>query len=285
MGKHMTQSQDIEPSPEHDMIQENWTHLVRFLSKEDGRIHLGQVDAKWSDVGLALEEGSNVTANLVEGTVFDGVVTDRVMTISQVRENEKKIEKSTWRSRNAAPAEFIMLQLLSPLAPDEVPVIRCLGLNYRDHAREASMPIPDVPVLFIKPRTALNGPAPARITVPKIAQDGSSDYEAELSIVISKTGRDIPKEKAMDYVLGYTCSNDISARTQQFKNSQWCFSKASTIAFLSQGTTLERGTIIMTGTGPGIGAMRNPQLVLRDGDDMRVEIEQIGTLINKVLYE
>lgn len=87
------------------------------------------------------------------------------------------------------------------------------------------MPIPNEPVLFIKPRTALNGPHPARINIPKIAQDGTSDYEAELSFVISKTGRDIPKEQALDYVLGYTASNDVSARAQQFKNSQWCFSK------------------------------------------------------------
>ena len=57
------------------------------------------------------------------------------------------------------------------------------------------------------------------------------------------------------------------------------------IAFLSQGTTLERGTIVMTGTGPGIGAMRDPKVVLRHGDDMRVEIEQLGTLVNKVYYE
>lgn len=87
------------------------------------------------------------------------------------------------------------------------------------------MPIPDVPVLFVKPRTALNGPHPAKINVPKIAQDGSSDYEAELSVVLGKSGRDIPESEAMDYVLGYTCSNDVSARTQQFKNSQWSFSK------------------------------------------------------------
>lgn len=63
-----------------------WTHLVRFLAKEDGRVHLGQVDAgKWPDVGLALHEGKTISANLVEGSVFDGVVTDRSMTISQVR--------------------------------------------------------------------------------------------------------------------------------------------------------------------------------------------------------
>lgn len=87
------------------------------------------------------------------------------------------------------------------------------------------MPIPDVPVLFVKLRTALNGPFPATINVPKIADDGSRDYGADLSIILSKSGRDIPEFEAMSYVLGYTCSNDVSARTQRFKNSQWCFSK------------------------------------------------------------
>lgn len=60
---------------------------------------------------------------------------------------------------------------------------------------------------------------------------------------------------------------------------------ATVISFLSQGTTLERGTIVMTGTGPGVGAMRNPKVVLKNGDDMRVEVEGIGTLINEVVYE
>lgn len=116
-------------------------------------------------------------------------------------------------------------QLLSPVGMDDVPIIRCLGLNYMDHAKEANMPIPDVPVLFIKPRTAVNGPHPAKINIPKFVQDGTSDYESELSFVLSKSGRDIPESEAMDYVLGFTCSNDVSARAQQFKNSQWSFSK------------------------------------------------------------
>jgi 2-keto-4-pentenoate hydratase/2-oxohepta-3-ene-1,7-dioic acid hydratase in catechol pathway len=106
-----------------------------------------------------------------------------------------------------------------------VPIIRCLGLNYYEAAKEAKAPIPEVPVLFVRPRTALNGPFPAAINVPKIAQDGTSDYEAELSIILGRTGRDIPEEEAMSHVLGYTCSNDVSARTQQFKNTQWSFSK------------------------------------------------------------
>lgn len=116
-------------------------------------------------------------------------------------------------------------QLLSPIAQHEVPLVRCLGLNYYDHAEEAKMAVPNEPVLFIKPRTAVSAPHPTTINVPKIAQDGSSDYEAELAFVISKDGRDIPEDEAEDYVLGYTCSNDVSARVQQFKNSQWSFSK------------------------------------------------------------
>ncbi|KAL3459475.1 hypothetical protein BJX64DRAFT_279139 [Aspergillus heterothallicus] len=282
-----------------------WTRLIRFVAEEDGQVHLGEVDAiRFPDVGLSMLNNEVVTAQLVQGSIFDGVVTDKTLHVSR---------------------------LLSPIGIEDVPIIRCMGLNYRDHAREANMPIPDVPVLFIKPRTALNSPHPAKINVPQIAQDGSSDYEAELSLVLSKSGRDISESEAMDYVLGYTCSNDVSARTQQFKNSQWSFSKGfdgscplgpllvapthlspdhlaikaihngsvvqdsntremifnipKIISFLSQGTTLERGTVIMTGTGPGIGAMRDPKVVLRNGDDMRVYIQGIGTLCNQVYYE
>jgi 2-keto-4-pentenoate hydratase/2-oxohepta-3-ene-1,7-dioic acid hydratase in catechol pathway len=74
------------------------------------------------------------------------------------------------------------------------------------------MPIPNDPVLFIKPRTALNGPFPSAISIPEFAQDGTSDYEAELSLVISKDRRDIEVKDILDYVLGYTYSNDISTR-------------------------------------------------------------------------
>ena len=91
------------------------------------------------------------------------------------------------------------------------------------------MAIPDVPVLFIKPRTSLAGPFPAKIQIPKIAQDDTADYEAEMAFILSKDGRDIPESEALDYVLGYTCSNDVSARTQQLKNSQWCFGKGKWI--------------------------------------------------------
>jgi 2-keto-4-pentenoate hydratase/2-oxohepta-3-ene-1,7-dioic acid hydratase in catechol pathway len=87
------------------------------------------------------------------------------------------------------------------------------------------MSLPSAPILFTKPRHALADPYPSAIPIPKAAQDGTSDYEAELCLVIGKTGRDIPEDKALDYVLGYTCSNDVSARTMQMATTQWSFSK------------------------------------------------------------
>ena len=72
---------------------------------------------------------------------------------------------------------------------------------------------------------------------------------------------------------------------EQSRNREMIFGIAKTISFLSSGTTLERGTIIMTGTGPGIGMLRKPKVVLRHGDNMQVRIGGIGTLINEVFYE
>jgi 2-keto-4-pentenoate hydratase/2-oxohepta-3-ene-1,7-dioic acid hydratase in catechol pathway len=67
--------------------------------------------------------------------------------------------------------------------------------------------------------------------------------------------------------------------------SEMIFDIPSTISFLSTGTTLEKGTLIMTGTEPGIGAMRDPKVALKNCDDMRIEIENIGTLVNEVYYK
>lgn len=91
--------------------------------------------------------------------------------------------------------------------------------------QEANLELPEAPVLFAKPRTALNDPFPSAIVIPEIAQDGTADYEAELCVVIGKSGRDIQEADALDHVLGYTASNDVSARKLQLLTSQWCFSK------------------------------------------------------------
>ena len=91
--------------------------------------------------------------------------------------------------------------------------------------QEIKIELPEVPSMFTKPRGSLCGPFPASISIPKVAQDDSSDYEAELAVVIGKDGRNIPEESALDYVLGYTAANDVSARSLQMATEQWSFSK------------------------------------------------------------
>lgn len=80
--------------------------------------------------------------------------------------------------------------------------------------------------MFTKPRTSLGDPYPAPVSIPRLSQpDAASDYEAELCVVIGKPGRNIPREKALEHVAGYTASNDISSRTLQMASQQWSFSK------------------------------------------------------------
>jgi 2-keto-4-pentenoate hydratase/2-oxohepta-3-ene-1,7-dioic acid hydratase in catechol pathway len=80
-------------------------------------------------------------------------------------------------------------ELLAPITREECKYIRPGGLNYKDHAKEANLSLPSVPILFFKPRAALIGPYPLVVNIPKCAQDGTSDYEAELCIVIGKSGQ------------------------------------------------------------------------------------------------
>lgn len=118
--------------------------------------------------------------------------------------------------------QFVEGRLLAPI-PMPGKVI-CIGLNYRDHAEESGQPIPTEPVCFSKFSSAVTGPE-AQIVLPKVAH--KVDYEAELVVVIGKKGKNIPKEKAMDYVAGYTVGNDVSARDWQIgrPGGQWLMGK------------------------------------------------------------
>jgi acylpyruvate hydrolase len=97
-----------------------------------------------------------------------------------------------------------------------------LGLNYRDHAEETGQRIPEVPTLFAKYHNSVVGPG-AAILIPRVTEQ--IDYEAEFAFVIGRRGRQIPRERAMDYVAGYTIINDVSARDYQFVTSQWMVGK------------------------------------------------------------
>jgi len=218
------------------------------------------------------------------------------------------------------------------LAPVEPPNIFCIGLNYRAHAAETGAPIPDKPVVFMKPTTTVVGPGDP-IMLPAACEFGPEvDYEAELAVVIGRTARNVGVDQALDHVLGYTCACDVSARRwqkqggggqwirgksfdsfcplgpvlvtadeirdpqtltlgcaingqtmQQGSTSDMIFSVAELIAFLSRDTTLLPGTLILSGTPPGVGFARKPPVFLADGDRVEVNIKGIGTLANPVL--
>ena len=106
---------------------------------------------------------------------------------------------------------------LLPPVPDPEKII-CIGLNYRDHARETGMEIPQHPVFFAKYRNALAGPYDP-IVLPRVSN--RVDYEAELAVVMGKAGRHIPEERALEYVAGYMALDDVSARDFQRRTAQW----------------------------------------------------------------
>lgn len=142
----------------------------------------------------------------VQGEVFEGcVVGDTIHA----------------RDGQVLPHEYALadVRLLSPCVPGKVVAI---GLNYRDHAQEMGLTLPDEPLLFIKPSTSVIGPHDP-IVMPR--QSARVDYEAELAIVIGKTTRNVSRDRAKDHILGYACLNDVTARDLQAKDGQWTRAK------------------------------------------------------------
>jgi 2-keto-4-pentenoate hydratase/2-oxohepta-3-ene-1,7-dioic acid hydratase in catechol pathway len=205
------------------------------------------------------------------------------------------------------------------LAPTEPSKIICVGRNYVDHAKELGNEVPKVPLIFMKPRSSIINPSDT-IILP--SQSSQVEHEGELVVVIGKRGRHIMAENAKKYILGYTIGNDVTARDLQNADGQWTRAKgfdtfcpfgpwvdtefdpadavltvrvnrqmrqmASTrdmvfnisvlIAFVSSVMTLEPGDLIFTGTPSGVG-------ILKDGDEVSVEIEGLGQIHNKVKAE
>jgi 2-keto-4-pentenoate hydratase/2-oxohepta-3-ene-1,7-dioic acid hydratase in catechol pathway len=209
------------------------------------------------------------------------------------------------------------------------PKLICIGLNYRDHAAESKLAIPEVPTMFAKFPTAVIGPGQP-IVLPK--NSTKPDYEAEFAVLIGRRGRHVAEDRWRDYVFGYTILNDVSARDFQMATSQWMIGKtfdtfapfgpaivtadeiadphslrisltlngetmqdSSTgnlifklpqlIAYLSSVFTLEPGDVIATGTPAGVGFARKPPRWLRPGDEVRIQIEGLGELVNPVVAE
>lgn len=171
--------------------------LIRFLAK-DGQIYYGDaiLPSGVSDISKA------ATAKVIKGDIFGRhEVTDQ---IAEVR------------------------TLLSPLAREDIPTVRGLGLNYEQHAKESNLPLPKYPVLFYKPVNTIAGPNDD-IPVPYMAQEVEGiDYECELVIVIGKQAKNVPESQALDYVLGYAVGDEVSHREWQIKRGggQWALGKS-----------------------------------------------------------
>ena len=182
------------PSYELLIVQQR---LIRFLAK-DGQIYYGDaiLPSGVSDISKA------TTAKVIKGDIFGRhEVTDQ---IAEVR------------------------TLLSPLAREDIPTVRGLGLNYEQHAKESNLPLPKYPVLFYKPVNTIAGPNDD-IPVPYMAQEVEGiDYECELVIVIGKQAKNVPESQALDYVLGYAVGDEVSHREWQIKRGggQWALGKS-----------------------------------------------------------
>jgi 2-keto-4-pentenoate hydratase/2-oxohepta-3-ene-1,7-dioic acid hydratase in catechol pathway len=238
-----------------------------------------------------------------------------------------RIGRFVARCTAGEPLDLDTTPLLSPI-PNPGKII-CIGLNYRDHAAEARLPIPEVPTVFAKFSNTVVGHRHP-IVLPR--NSVKPDYEAEFAIVVGEGGRHIAEEDWRDHVFGYTILNDVSARDFQLQTSQWTMGKTfdtfapigpvvvtadeiedphslaislklngavmqnsntsnmvfgvpKLIAFLSSVMTLSPGDIITTGTPAGVGFAQKPPRWLRPGDEIEIEVEGIGRLVNPVVAE
>jgi 2-keto-4-pentenoate hydratase/2-oxohepta-3-ene-1,7-dioic acid hydratase in catechol pathway len=133
-----------------------------------------------------------------------------------------KVIKGTPFSSIEFTGETCKLSEVKILAPTVPSKIVCMGLNYKKHAEETHMPIPANPLIFLKPPTTIINPED-NIVYPAMSK--RVDYEGELAIVMKKKASLVSREKALDYVLGYTCFNDTTARDLQNVDGQWTRAK------------------------------------------------------------
>ncbi|KAF2755465.1 hypothetical protein EJ05DRAFT_532751 [Pseudovirgaria hyperparasitica] len=291
-----------------------WTRLIRFVDEDDIERY-GEPIVNSGDEVIPLYEAGRLEATVLSGTTFSesGLTPEKGVT------------------------KFVK-ELLSPLTPKDVPIVRCVGLNYMKHIKEGGRTAPPYPSIFIK-----GSPSIAQwnetIPIPPVAHTDSTDYEGELCFVVGRTAKDIPREDALSYIAGYLVGNDISNRAWQrdpaYAGSvpQWGFSKGfdkyaplgpvivspsilksaddlrlqtfvngelrqdtgtddmlfdvtTILSFISQGTTIEAGTVVMTGTPSGVGFGFKPEpKYLTHEDEVEVRITGLGSVRNKIRFE
>lgn len=132
------------------------------------------------------------------------------------------LDRSYFENGWQKTGQAISIENVRLLAPVEPSKIVCIGLNYAKHIEELGHAFHEDPVIFLKPTTTLIGPE-EEILIPAMSQQ--VEYEAELVVVVGKTAKNISETEAEDYIFGYTCGNDVTARDLQKKDGQWTRSK------------------------------------------------------------
>jgi len=215
---------------------------------------------------------------------------------------------------------------LAPCVPQPGKIV-CIGLNYRRHAAESNLPVPERPILFAK---LANTPAASNEDIPLPSVSSHYDYEAELVAVIGRAARNVSEAKALDHVWGYCNGNDLSARDLQSQSSQWLLGKSldhfapmgpylvsrdeaeplenmaikcavngevrqssmvadmvfgvpELVSFISRHFTLDAGDVIFTGTPEGVADGRPDHPWLEPGDEVVVEVGNLGRLVNRMV--
>merc|ERR1711964_404299 len=120
-------------------------------------------------------------------------------------------------------SETVLVEDVTVLAPCQPSKVVRVGLNYKDHAKEMNMEMPKEPLLFLKPSTSVIGDGEKIIAPP---QSTRLDYEGELAIVIGQETKNIETEDAHEYIFGYSCANDFTARDLQLSDGQWARGKS-----------------------------------------------------------
>ncbi|MFH1125675.1 MAG: fumarylacetoacetate hydrolase family protein [Candidatus Altiarchaeota archaeon] len=260
------------------------------------------------------------------GVAKTGVVLDSDLVPVDYDSIEECMGEPSSEIKKKCSKEKISLSKVKLLPPVNPSKIICLGWNYLEHIEELKNKIPEKPMVFLKPPSAVIGHGD-NIILPNPGLSNEVNNEIELAVVIGKKAKNISKEKAYDFVLGYTIFQDITARDMQWrlrqKNEQWDIAKAfdtfapmgpwitttsgiknphnlrislkvngktrqdsntkhmifkipEVIEYLSSVMTLLPGDVISTGTPRGVD-------LIKEGDLMEAEIEDIGVLKNKVL--
>ncbi len=215
----------------------------------------------------------------------------------------------------ADPIPLADILVLPVAAPSKVV---CVGLNYREHAAELNMPVPDAPSFFLKPPSAIIGTGQA-ISLPAVSQ--RVDYEAELAIVMGKTAHCLRPEDVAEHIFGFTCANDVTARDLQTQGVMFGYCKgfdtflplgpwietdvpnpdALALRLIQNGEVrqeantadmifspyelVERISHVMTLLPGDVILTGTPPGVgpMAAGDDIRVEVENVALLINSVV--